>query len=82
VVVQTDGPALFFAADHILRQDWFLEDYAAGNLLALGALFFPKLAVESSRRLHRFVEETPTVLLPSHDTETPARLEARQPLTL
>jgi glyoxylase-like metal-dependent hydrolase (beta-lactamase superfamily II) len=80
VVVETDGPRLLFAADHVLRQDWFVEDSAAGNLVGLGALFFPKQAIETSRRVHAFVEESPTVLLPSHDSETPARLEARHPL--
>ena len=79
VIVETEGPTLFFAADHVLRQDWFVEDYAAGNLLGLGALFFPKRAVETSRRIHRFVEEQPTVLLPSHDADTPARLAAMEP---
>jgi glyoxylase-like metal-dependent hydrolase (beta-lactamase superfamily II) len=80
VLVQTDGPPLLFAADHVLRQDWFVEDYRDGNLLGLA--FYPKLAVETSRRIHQLVEETPTVFLPSHDTETPSRLEAMEPLRL
>lgn len=80
VIVELDGQALFFAADHILRQDWFLEDYAKGNLL--GVAFHPKLAPETSRRIHRFVEECPTVLLPSHDAGAPARLAAMEPLLL
>jgi glyoxylase-like metal-dependent hydrolase (beta-lactamase superfamily II) len=75
VVTETDGPALLFAADHIMRQDWFLEDYAAGRLVGLGQ-FGRKAAVETSRRLHRFVEERPTVLLPAHDAEAPVRLGA------
>lgn len=79
VIVQADGHALFFAADHVLRQDWFVENYAAGDLLGLA--FFPKLAPETSRRIHRLAEETPTVFLPSHDDETPARLAARDTLT-
>jgi N-acyl homoserine lactone hydrolase len=80
VIVETDGPALFFAADHVLRQDWFVEDYAAGNLLGVGAIFFPKQAVETSRRVQAFLERTPAVLLPSHDAESPARLETREPV--
>jgi N-acyl homoserine lactone hydrolase len=78
VIVQTDSAALFFAADHMLRQDWFVEDYAAGRLLGLGALFFPKLAAETSRRIHGYIEEMPTVLLPSHDADAPARLAAME----
>ena len=82
VIVETDGVALFFAADHVLRQDWFVEDYAAGNLFGLGALFFPKRAVETSRRVHAFLDATPTVFLPSHDAESPARLAARELVTV
>ena len=82
VIVETEGPTLFFAADHVLRQDWFVEDYAAGNLLGLGALFFPKQAVETSRRVHAFLDQTPAVFLPSHDAESPARLETIEPLRI
>jgi N-acyl homoserine lactone hydrolase len=82
VIVQTDDVALFFAADHALRQDWFVDDYEAGRLLMLGALFFPKLAAETSRRIHRFIREIPTVFIPSHDADAPARLAAMEPLKL
>lgn len=80
VIVQTDGPALFLAADHVLRQDWFVEDYAAGRLMGLGGLFFPELAAETSRRVHAFLEQASSVLLPSHDADAPARLAAMEPL--
>ncbi len=75
IVVSTGDETLVFAADHVLRQDWFMDDYAAGRLLGLG-IFHPDHARETSRRLHRFVEETGAMLLPSHDSETPARLAA------
>jgi N-acyl homoserine lactone hydrolase len=75
VAVATEDATLVFAADHVLRQDWFVEDYAAGRLLGLG-IFNPGLARETSRRLHRFVEDTGAVLLPSHDSEVPERLAA------
>jgi N-acyl homoserine lactone hydrolase len=80
-IVQTNGHALFLAADHMLRQDWFVEDYRAGHLLGLG-IFFPELARETSRRIHRFAQDTPTVLLPTHDAEAPGRLAAMQQLTV
>jgi glyoxylase-like metal-dependent hydrolase (beta-lactamase superfamily II) len=82
VIVQTESAPVLFAADHVLRQDWFVNDYAAGRLFGLGALFFPKLAAETSRRIHAFLEETPTVFLPSHDAEAPARLAAMEPLAV
>jgi N-acyl homoserine lactone hydrolase len=78
VIVQADGTPMFFAADHVLRQDWFLDDYKAGRLLGLGA-FFPDPARETSRRVHEFLEQQPTVFLPSHDAETPARLASMEP---
>jgi len=80
-IVRTDGHALLLAADHMLRQDWFVEDYRAGQLLGLG-IFFPELARETSRRIQRFAQQTPTVLLPAHDADAPARLAAMEPLTL
>ena len=82
MIVQTGDVGLFFAADHALRQDWFVEDYEAGRLLMLGALFFPKLTAETSRRIHRFLEEVPAVFIPSHDADAPARLAAMEPLKL
>lgn len=75
VVVSTGDTTLVFAADHLLRQDWFLDDYAAGRLLGLG-IFHPRDARETSRRLHRLTQVTGAVLLPSHDSEVPARLAA------
>ena len=73
VIVDEGGRQLFFVADHVLRQDWFLEDLAADRLLGLG-IFFREQAIETSRRLARFVQERTTVLLPSHDAAAPARL--------
>jgi glyoxylase-like metal-dependent hydrolase (beta-lactamase superfamily II) len=77
VVVETDGAPLMFSADHVLRLDWFEEDLAAGRMLGLGP-FYPDAARDTSRRLARFLDETGAVLLPSHDTEAPARLAATQ----
>jgi N-acyl homoserine lactone hydrolase len=82
VIVEAGGETLFFTADHVLRQDWFLEDYPAGHRRGLGALFFPKLAEQTSDRIHSLLTERPTVFLPSHDAETPTRLEARKPVKL
>lgn len=81
VVVETGDVALLFAGDHMLRQDWFVEDLRAGRLRSLG-FFFPEQAEETSRRIRAFLHERPTVLLPSHDTETPARLAARETVSL
>ena len=73
VLVETDGPVLLFAADHVLRQDWFLADFDAGRLLGLG-IFFPDEAIASSRRVRRLMHERPTLLLPAHDADVPTRL--------
>ena len=80
VVLHPDGrgKALLFSADHVLRQDWFVEDYAKGD--PLGLAFFPEPARETSRRIRRFADETETVLLPAHDAQAPARLTAMEPL--
>jgi N-acyl homoserine lactone hydrolase len=79
VIVRSGDVRLFFCADHALRQDWFLEDHRAGRMLGLG-IWFPELARETSRRIHAFIEDVPTVLVPSHDADAPARLESLEPL--
>jgi glyoxylase-like metal-dependent hydrolase (beta-lactamase superfamily II) len=73
VAVVGDEVTQLFCADHILRQQWFLEDEAAGRHLGLG-IFHQQLAVDTSRRIREFVTERPTVLLPSHDDQAPERL--------
>jgi glyoxylase-like metal-dependent hydrolase (beta-lactamase superfamily II) len=73
VIVPTERAQIFLCADHVLRQDWFLEDFGAGRLLGLG-IFFPKQARETSERVHELVKDTPTVLVPSHDAEAPDRV--------
>lgn len=81
VVIRRNKHALFFGGDHMLRQDWFVEDLAAGRMVMLGR-FFPKLAVETSKRIKQFVQEVPTVLVPSHDSEVAARISAGETLKL
>jgi hypothetical protein len=84
VILKTDGIALVFIADHIARQDWFAEDWPEGRRTnGLGRAVFwmrryRKLAAETSRRMHRFIEEVPTVWLPAHDEEAPRRLAAME----
>jgi N-acyl homoserine lactone hydrolase len=79
VIVRVGESRLFFCADHVLRADWFVEDYAANRLVGLGP-WFARQAVETSRRIHAFVEDVPTVLVPSHDAGGPARLQALAPV--
>ena len=75
VVADVGDASVLFCADHVLRQDWFAEDLAAGRTLGLG-IFFPRAAHETSRRVLRLVEETGAILVPSHDSGAPARLRA------
>lgn len=81
VAVRSGDVTLFFGADHMLRQDWFVEDYPAGRLIQQG-LFYPKAAVETSRRIHAFAQQQKTVLLPAHDADAAARLAALEPLVV
>ena len=76
VAYELDGVTLLFAADHMLRADWFAEDLAAGRLLMLGA-FGKSDARTTSLRLQEFIRERPTVLLPAHDADAPTRLADR-----
>ena len=81
VVVEAGDTRCLFAADHVLRRDWFLEDYAAGRLVGLGH-FHRSQARETSRRIHHYMEAAPTFLVPSHDDTVPARLAALEPVAV
>jgi glyoxylase-like metal-dependent hydrolase (beta-lactamase superfamily II) len=80
VVAKTDGPLLFFAGDHMIRQDWFAEDVAAGRFSQALHFNSPKTAAETSKRIRDFVREFPTVLVPAHDDEAESRLTSLEPL--
>jgi glyoxylase-like metal-dependent hydrolase (beta-lactamase superfamily II) len=83
VILRVNGVALFFTADHVLRQDWFVEDSAAGRQYGLlGALFDPERAAGTTRRIQHFVSEMPTVLLPAHDTDAPRRLAVMESIEI
>jgi glyoxylase-like metal-dependent hydrolase (beta-lactamase superfamily II) len=82
VVQQTNGPALFFAADHMVSQRWFVEDVAAGRWSQSLHFYSPKLAAETSKRIVQFVREVPSVLVPAHDADAAAHLAAREPLKI
>jgi N-acyl homoserine lactone hydrolase len=82
LVIETEEKKLFFPADHITRQDWFEEAISTDSLYRMGYAFFPKAALETSHKIIRFVKENPVVLLPSHDHETPARLERMEVIKL
>jgi glyoxylase-like metal-dependent hydrolase (beta-lactamase superfamily II) len=75
VLLRTDAATLFFSADHSLRQDWLLEDLDAGRHVQLG-IWFRRQAVETTGRIDRLLRDEPTVLLPAHDDDAPARLAA------
>lgn len=81
VVAELGEVRVLFCADHVLRQNWFREDFHANRLLGLG-IWNAKPARETSRRIAQLVAETPTVLIPSHDAEAPGRLARLEPLNL
>ncbi len=71
VIVRADDVTWFLAGD---------ATYSEANLLAEktdGVTNNPAEALATLRAIRRFAEEEPTVLLPAHDPEAPARLAAR-----
>lgn len=71
VIVRADGVTWFLAGD---------ATYSEANLLAEktdGVTNNPAESLATLRAIRRFAEEEPTVLLPAHDPEAPARLAAR-----
>ncbi|GEM_PF-2384203 len=85
-VLRMDGPTLLFSADHVLSQQWFLEDWKSDEDvpgLVNPVFWMPRYreaGVETSRRIRSFVDEEPTVLLPAHDSDAPRRLTEREPI--
>lgn len=79
IVAERNGTTLFFAADHMLNQDWFTEDRRAGRVTNVG-LEEPKLYRETNDRVHEFVEDRRVVVLPAHDPKAPDRLDKMQPV--
>jgi N-acyl homoserine lactone hydrolase len=66
---------LLFAADHMLRADWFTDDIAVRREVMLGT-FAKRAARETTRRIEALVRSRATVLLPAHDRDAPRRLAA------
>lgn len=82
ILIDTDGPTLFFCGDHTLTQEMFVEDYAAGRHTMGGMLGDRKAARETSRNIATFLREVPSVLVPAHDHTVAARLAERSPVTV
>lgn len=76
VVVEDGDATLFLCADHVLREDWFAEDLAAGRDLGLG-IYGPRDARRTTAWIADFMRSRPVVLLPSHDDGVAARLASR-----
>lgn len=81
VAYDAGNVTFLFAADHMLRADWFAEDVKAGRQLMLGA-FAERDARETTRRLEALVRERRVVLLPAHDADAPGRLDHREAVTV
>lgn len=72
VLVCNDDLSIFIAGD---------ATYAEGILRSGkvdGVTFDPVLSKDTLRRITEYATSTPTVILPSHDPDGPARLAARQ----
>ncbi len=44
--------------------------------------FYPRLTVQTNHRVKAFVDEFPTMLLPSHDAEAAQNIAGWQPLKI
>jgi glyoxylase-like metal-dependent hydrolase (beta-lactamase superfamily II) len=76
-VFEDDVKKLFFAGDHLVRQDWIT---AEGVRLSAMLHVYKKLAWDTNRKLYDFVREYPSLVLPSHDATAAANLERGEPL--
>lgn len=78
-VVDSDGIKLFFAGDHMIRQDWITAD---GIRLSTALHAYKRQARETSERICAFVKEFDTIVVPSHDADAETNLEALKPLRI
>jgi N-acyl homoserine lactone hydrolase len=79
IAARTSDLTLLFTGDHIMRQSWYAADLSRGMQ---PVNFIAKLTDDTNRRLERFVERFPTLLLPSHDAEATHNLARREPLRI
>lgn len=74
VVVDDGDRRLLFCGDHMLRVDWFEEDYAAGRREALmGYIVSGGLGPDTTERIHSFAQDPGVVPIPAHDVEAQRR---------
>jgi glyoxylase-like metal-dependent hydrolase (beta-lactamase superfamily II) len=79
IVIRTNGMHAMFGGDHILRQSWYAADMARG---VHPMNIYPRLTADTNRRLRAFVDQFPTLLLPSHDAEAAQNIAAWEPLKI
>ena len=79
IAMRTPDMTLLFAGDHIVRQSWYLADLSRGM-----QPFQPnqRLVADTNRKLQHFVEQFPTLLLPSHDAEAVDNLARWEPIQI
>ncbi len=80
IVVRTNGPTLFFGADHMWTASFFAGDIAANRLNMLS--IYRKKGRDTSRRIAEFIRDEPTILLPAHDADSAKNLAANEPLKI
>lgn len=59
---------LLFCGDHMLRVDWFEEDYVAGRKEALQGFFYPDApGPDTTERIYSYTRDPRVVPIPAHD---------------
>lgn len=79
IAVRTAELTLLFTGDHLIRQSWYAADLSRG-MQPLN--FNQRLTNDTNRRLHAFIKEFPTIVLPSHDAEAAQNLARWEPLKI
>lgn len=80
VAVRDDDRTLFFSGDHSVREQTFVRDVGRPPKGTVYAHY--RLAIDTQRRIERFVREEATVLVPAHDHAAPERLRSRAAVSL
>jgi glyoxylase-like metal-dependent hydrolase (beta-lactamase superfamily II) len=80
IVIKSHDVSLFFAGDHMLTQDWFIRDVKRRRYAHSVHFHSRREAIQTSKRIAEFIKQTPTILVPSHDSTADARIAANGPL--
>jgi N-acyl homoserine lactone hydrolase len=85
IAVRTADLTLLFTGDHLIRQSRYAADLARGNesfYVEQRLTLNVRLSDDTNRRLRAFIEQYPTLILPTHDADAAENIARWEPLRI